>query len=327
MRSRYSDEVTYGDQLPDEPIDLLWTNRDIVSRRKIGSMVYFASVAHRLYVHQKVREFKNISVEAIPEGMMIISDRIKYLRTLYNSDLILVIGNQTIKETFHRYSPSLSKQIFLSDCGIDVKHYKFLNQKPREDIFVFSATRFSIRKGSHFLQEVWPIIVNKYPNCRLLLLGKIGDYDLQKKLKDYKGVDFYGEFQSGSEEYLRLLNNSKWIVFPSLAEGQAGTVLEAMCCGCIPIVSRESGIDGDRYGGFVVEPNNPSKLVEQMFRAIEEWSEEKHFTVRSQTEKFHQWKDFEENVLCLSQNLLEKSNYKQSVVWKTYPELLLSRWR
>ena len=200
LSRQYPNQVTYGDELPKEPIDLLWINRDIENRRNIGGMIYFASVAHRLFVHEAVKEFKKISNELMPEGMLSLEDRRKYLKTLYNSDLILAIGNQTIKETFMGYSPRLSRKIILTDCGIDFDHYKLFNQNPREDIFVYPAAHFSIRKGSHFLSEVWPIIVNKYPNYRLLLLGKTGDFDLRKKLKDYRGIEFYGEFQSGSEE-------------------------------------------------------------------------------------------------------------------------------
>ena len=49
---------------------------------------------------------------------------------------------------------------------------------------------------------------------------------------------------------------------PSLSEGQSSVVLEGMAHGCIPIVSRESGVDLPPGVGFSVEARSIDSIVQ-----------------------------------------------------------------
>jgi len=44
------------------------------------------------------------------------------------------------------------------------------------------------------------------------------------------------------------MDRCNFVIFPSCAEGQPGSVIECMHQGLIPVVSRESNIDTDDYG-------------------------------------------------------------------------------
>ena len=61
-----------------------------------------------------------------------------------------------------------------------------------------------------------------------------------------------------------MLSNARWVILPSLAEGQAGTLLEAMSCGCVPIASLDTGVNADEYGGYCIDPLSADQLCECM---------------------------------------------------------------
>ncbi len=57
------------------------------------------------------------------------------------------------------------------------------------------------------------------------------------------------------------------LVLPSLAEGQAGTLLEAMSCGCIPIATPQTGVDAAAYGGTLIASASVEAVAEAMIAA------------------------------------------------------------
>ena len=56
-------------------------------------------------------------------------------------------------------------------------------------------------------------------------------------------VTNHGWLPASSAEYRTLLESCDYLLFPSLEEGQAGTVLDAMACGVIPLISPNCGVD------------------------------------------------------------------------------------
>jgi glycosyltransferase involved in cell wall biosynthesis len=198
-------------------------------------------------------------------------------------------------------------KIQVIDCGIDTQHFVPSDNITRHQYFIHNATRFSARKGSHLVAQAWLKVHREVPHASLLLLGKSGDVDMKKDLLDIPNVIYVGEYRSGSDEYIRLLSQSKWVVLPSLAEGQAGTLLEAMSCGCIPIASRASGINAEEYGGFTVEPNNVDSIIAAMLKAEKGWDNEQNFKVREIVVERNAWEKFEQHVSTVS-NMLLRSN-------------------
>lgn len=71
--------------------------------------------------------------------------------------------------------------------------------------------------------------------------------DFLAQTKEDKRIKYFGWVDSKDPKYLQILYASDFIVFPSLGEGQPGTVTEAMEAGCLPLVSKEAGIDYSTY--------------------------------------------------------------------------------
>lgn len=314
-------EVTYGDEIPNEHLDLLWTNRLCKRKKNVARMATFASVAHYALVAQQVWEARRWASHLKPEGSYSLKDRWRHWLTLSNSDLVLAIGNETIRRSF--FSQLAIRSNYIIDCGVDTNHFLPPFDNNRKPIFIHNATRFSVRKGSHLVANAWRKVSVRLPAAQLILLGRDGDVDMRELLQGLSNVIYGGEYKSGSTEYIKRLGISRWVVLPSLAEGQAGTLLEAMSCGCVPIASKTTGVDAEIYGGYPLEHNTADQLTNAMLRAARDWSPEQSSKVRSQTVKFHDWNIFDQNILHFTKQLLAKSPQKAPLRITTVVQFLL----
>lgn len=87
----------------------------------------------------------------------------------------MVIGNQTVGETYRRVGVDDSRLI-LVPCGIKINHFRPVSDVVSGPVFLHAATRVSYRKGSEVLAQAWPLVAEKVPAARLVVLGWDGDY-------------------------------------------------------------------------------------------------------------------------------------------------------
>lgn len=112
---------------------------------------------------------------------------------------------------------------------------------------LYVATEMCMRKGFDIFAELALCAKDLGPvhiNC----LGGAGDRIYRAKLRalcDHMGesMTYHGWVDSASEAYREIIRRCDFILFPSMEEGQAGTVLDAVSQGCIPLISVESGVD------------------------------------------------------------------------------------
>jgi len=299
------DCVTYGDMVPEEEIDVLWSNRLNPSLPNVKQLAYFASIAHFEYVRWAVKKAaSSIGVVAV-EGTYPLVERWNYWQTLARSSHILAIGNDTVRKSFDCHS--LTCPLDVIDCGIDLDRFSSGGTAMKEDIFVHNATKFQARKGSHIIADAWKVVSRELPSAKLLLLGRPGDIDMHERLQDSERVIFVGKFESGSKIYIDILRKAKWVVLQSCAEGQAGTALEAMACGCVPIMTLDTGIDANVYGGYVTEPVSSGLLSGQMIQAAKEWTPQIADFVIEKVKEKHSWQTFERKVINITEQLLDQS--------------------
>jgi glycosyltransferase involved in cell wall biosynthesis len=132
-------------------------------------------------------------------------------------------------------------KIFIKPKGIDIK--RFANDNHERDLkakLYFLSTR-SLRKEYRIdvVLKAIKIIVNKgFYNFQLLLAGE-GDFkpylsNLAQKLKINKHVKFLGYINHDQLPYY--YNQSTIYISTVPTDGTSGSLLEAMNCGCVPIV-------------------------------------------------------------------------------------------
>jgi glycosyltransferase involved in cell wall biosynthesis len=297
-------EVTYGDQVPTSQLDLLWTNR--VARRcaNVGRMVYFASVAHYGFMKAALRARAIIPRDREDMGNYSSAAIFEYTKALLRSDKVVIIGNQTISKTFIAQLPRLHSRIHTIDCGVDFNHFEPSEGVERLPYFAHVATQMSFRKGTDIVVQAWPSVAKRLPESRLVLLGREGDYSLPAQFASRADVIHIGAFSGAEKNYRDLLSQCRWIVLPSIAEGQAGTLLEGMSCGCVPVCTPQTGIDAGRYGGVSVIANNVQSLSDGMVRAATAWRTSLPSSVREATKHFHDWKLFRSTCIDIAEVVL-----------------------
>ncbi len=115
-----------------------------------------------------------------------------------------------------------------------------------------------LRKGFDIVAELFTCAAANKQDFHLSVIGGMGSKSYAAKLERLEQelgekIKVEGWVPSESEEYHELLKQNDYLIFPSLEEGQAGSVLDALACGMIPIVTRETGVDISPFGFLEAE--------------------------------------------------------------------------
>jgi glycosyltransferase involved in cell wall biosynthesis len=202
-----------------------------------------------------------------------------YGPTVSKYDLIQVLSQRT--EDFLIKKGMKKEKIMFIPNGVDTTLYT-----PGQSEF---AKKNKIKKGVLFLGRLsWQknpealiksfLKINPANDTKLVIIG-VGDLykKLIKKYKDER-IIFTG-FIDTDEERIDIIRSCQVIAFSSRAEGMPLSLLEAMSCGLLPIVT-DVGACKDVVGetGFVIEGHNVSdKLSECLIKVFENEQETKNF--------------------------------------------------
>lgn len=150
----------------------------------------------------------------------------------------------------------------------------FRDRRIRRDLFLGSPVfgtigRLHPSKGYIVLIEAVPLVLEKLPRARFVLIGEGSERDhLEKRVRELgvtSSVDFLGERVDASN----LLPEFDILVLPSLIEGMPNAVLEAAAAG-IPIVATRVGgvpeVVRDSHTGLLVEPGSSPCLARALVR-------------------------------------------------------------
>jgi len=179
-------------------------------------------------------------------GLPIVASMIGSLFMTINTRLVVTIANRSdkvvtlsayLKNLLHQHG--VRKQVMVIPVGID---FKFINKFPEQrktydGIFIGRVTP---EKGVFDLIRVWKIVVGKFPDAKLALIGPIAretyriliqqihDQNLIENIVILGPISEYGEI-------IRNLKSSKLVVFLSVAETWGIVPIEGLACG-LPIV-------------------------------------------------------------------------------------------
>jgi len=181
--------------------------------------------------------------------------------------------------------------------GVDFKKFNLSNKRNKNTgkvnlIFVGNIIQ---RKGVSYLLESINLLKSK--NVKLTLCGRKVDRDLLKKYSDNANIKV--KLNLSHKELSEELNKSDIFVFPSLVEGFALVILEAMASG-LPVITTNntSGADiiEDGKQGYIV----PIRSAESIAEKIEQFIEEKnYFEMGIEAEKkagFYTWERFRKRI-------------------------------
>jgi glycosyltransferase involved in cell wall biosynthesis len=133
--------------------------------------------------------------------------------------------------------------------------------------------RLSYKKGIMNFIESMPLILDRWQDVRFIIAGNGELLEALNSTIDSKG---FGDKLTvlpwiPTDRYPEYLAKLKFFLLPSYEEGVPATLLEAMSCGVIPVVTAVGGIPDivtDGKSGFIISDNRPSTIATGLVRAL-----------------------------------------------------------
>lgn len=142
---------------------------------------------------------------------------------------------------------------------------RFRRSAPRAENFrILFAGQLAVRKGVHYLFDAFRRAA--LPGAELILAGPhTDDTPALLKGRDLTGVSVLGALNR--ERLVEEMSRASVMVLPSIEEGLALVMAQAMSCGCPVLASTSTGIEDlaeDGREGFIVPPRDVGALVERL---------------------------------------------------------------
>lgn len=144
--------------------------------------------------------------------------------------------------------------------------------KEQGKFVIGNVGRLSEQKGMEYYIKAVPMVVDKHPEARFLIIGEGPDEHKLKKLAESLGVDKYVYFTGYRSDVQNLMSQLDLVVLSSLWEGLPLTAIEAISVGKAMVATAVGGtveVIQDGVTGRLVEPKNPSQLAEKILWMIE----------------------------------------------------------
>ena len=150
----------------------------------------------------------------------------------------------------------------------DVQNFRPGGARPADrPLTIINTGSLSLRKGTPYLLEAFVQVRNMVPNARLLLTRQISN-SIPSVLERYQSLPIEWSETLKPQELCRRLQSADIFILPSLEDGYARTVAEAMACGLPVIVTPNTGacdlVDSGMTGSVVPICDSHAISVEVM---------------------------------------------------------------
>ena len=173
----------------------------------------------------------------------------------------IVVPSTIARESFRR--AGLGQKALVVNAGIDAEFFKPAATPESREVFRVCYTgRVEIAKGVAYLLQAWKQL--ELPNAELVLIGEVAA-EMRSLVHQYAtpNVRFTGFIPA--DRVADWYRNSDVFAFPSVNEGLARVLLEAMACGLPVIATRASGAEDcvtPGEDGTIVPERNVAALAE-----------------------------------------------------------------
>jgi glycosyltransferase involved in cell wall biosynthesis len=226
-----------------------------------------------------------------------------YLDEAINLSDVIVVPSEFVKKTLDMAGFS-DKKIEIVPFGADLSKdfgEKDIRERNNNQLPITKKVRFiftgsvNYRKGINFLLEAWDEA--NLEDAELLICGRVYK-TIKKEIKKYKNnnVKFLGFVNV--KEYLR---SSHVFVFPTLLEGSAKSVYEAMSYG-LPVITTENAgsIVEDGQSGFIINIGDVGSLKEKILYFYNNHNKMEEMGISAfQKAKQYTWENYGKNVVNL----------------------------
>jgi len=213
-----------------------------------------------------------------------------YVATLHGSE-IYNLKNRWWGPLFNRLALSRCKKIIaitraIADAAtkqgvppnlieiipIGINMDRFRPPKKEHEAFILYCGSLIPRKGVNFLLEAMPIVFEKLPEYRLVIVGTGPECDNLNRQAQSMGIAERVDFIGGqSQDQVRdWMQRAKLFVLPSLNEALGIVLLEAQACGTPCVATHVDGIPEmvSPDSGILVPPADPQALAQAILTLI-----------------------------------------------------------
>jgi len=193
------------------------------------------------------------------------------LRMMADVDYILSPSSY-VSDSFLRRGFS-REQIIYNPFACDLtRFYPAKNSRPKNrPLTIIHTGMLGLRKGTPYLLEAFRMVKQRHPSARLILVKQIHD-SIKPVLARYKDLPI--EWSPGGDHDVlsELLRQADLFAMPTLEEGFARTLAEALACGLPVITTAHSGVND-----FIVPGQNgeivPLRDASAVAGAILKWGD------------------------------------------------------
>lgn len=232
---------------------------------------FYTSVAHLFSRYGILITHKHNNVNPKKHNIFILFE----MMSIFLNDKVIAIS-QAVAKSLRKFEFIPLKKIFVLHNGIDFKKFNEIadsqNISPRNPFIIGIVCRLEPQKGISYLLLAMRIILAKFPNVKLEIVGDGSLFrelnELSKKLEISNSVKFFGKFADVIPFYKRM----SVFVLPSLYEGFGIVLLEAMAAGVPVVATNVNGINEvvvDGESGILVPPKNPEAIADAVIKIIE----------------------------------------------------------
>lgn len=198
------------------------------------------------------------------------------------------------------------EKCFVSPFGVDTSIFKKRAGPPAKPRFI-TVGMICLRKGHQYLFRAFEQVKRVLPDAELICVGKYRP-DFQMEHRRWKGTFTHYPHLPHSE-LAELLRTCTAFVFPSLEEGFARVLSEAMAVGLPMVASYESGattLVQDGVEGFIIPPRQPGKIADAMIRLAQDraLNERMGEAARRKGAERNTWQDYGDRLLAEYQRRL-----------------------
>ena len=207
---------------------------------------------------------------------------------LADSDYLFCPARSVIDDVC-RIDPALAAKCVLVPYGSSMRFSEAPAPVPGRVLFAGSLT---LRKGVHYLHQAAALVRRVDPAIRFVFAGSFRPE--VSALMSGENIELLGQVSRFrlAKEFL----TADVFAFPSLAEGSAGTALEALSAGLPVIATHSAGVDfDDGEAGIYVAERDPEQLAEAILKVVHDRAFRGHLAHgarrHAQSHGMAEWKD------------------------------------
>jgi len=190
------------------------------------------------------------------------------LRMMDDVDFVLS-PSRYVSDSFLRRG-FLPEQIIYNPFACDLtRFYPAQNPRPKNrPLTIIHTGMLGLRKGTPYLLEAFRIVKKRHPSARLILVRQIHD-SIKPVLARYQDLPIEWSPGGNHQALSALLREADLFVMPTLEEGFARVLSEALACGLPVITTAHSGVNDfivPETNGEIVPLRDANAVAEAIFK-------------------------------------------------------------